>query len=115
MSLIPNHLNGPPALDAQVLVLNRVYSAIRIIDARRAFTLLAKQLAAVVSLEDGAYRHYDFHSWADIAELQATRPRRAVRATPEPKALQQRRGNRRSADVSAGAERRGNRLSLIHI
>jgi 5-methylcytosine-specific restriction endonuclease McrA len=70
MSLIPNHLNGPPALDAQVLVLNRVYSAIRIIDARRAFTLLAKQIAEVVSLEDGTYRNYDFHSWADIAELQ---------------------------------------------
>ena len=70
MSLIPNHLDGPPALDAQVLVLNRVYSAIRIIDARRAFTLLAKQIAEVVALEDGTYRNYDFHSWTDIAELQ---------------------------------------------
>ncbi len=58
------------ALDAQVLVLNRVYSAIRIVDARRAFTLLAKSIAEVISLEQGNFRNYDFGSWSDIAELQ---------------------------------------------
>lgn len=70
MSLVLDQLAGPRGLDAQVLVLNRVYSAIRIVDARRAFTLLAKRIAEVVSLEDGTYRNYDFASWADIAELQ---------------------------------------------
>lgn len=64
------HVNAVPALHAQVLVLNRIYTAIRIVDARRAFTLLAKQIAEVVALEDGTYRNYDFHSWTDIAELQ---------------------------------------------
>ena len=63
-------LTAGSALQAQVLVLNRIYTAIRIVDARRAFTLLAKQIAEVVALEDGTYRNYDFRSWADIAELQ---------------------------------------------
>ena len=58
------------ALDSQVLVLNRVYSAIRIVDARKAFTFLSKSVAEVISLEQGNFRNYDFGSWTDIAELQ---------------------------------------------
>lgn len=58
------------ALDAKVLVLNRVYTAIRVVDARRAFALLVKRAAEVVAVEDGAYSNYDFQSWTDIAELQ---------------------------------------------
>ena len=57
-------------LDAKVLVLNRMYSAIRVVDARRAFTLLIKNIAEVIAVEDGHYRNYDFETWADIAELQ---------------------------------------------
>ena len=38
------------ALDSKVLVLNRVYAAIRVVDARRAFTLLVKQAAEVIAL-----------------------------------------------------------------
>ena len=70
MTAIPHPADHTTALHAQVLVLNRVYSAIKIVDARRAFTLLAKQIAEVVALEEGNYRNYDFHSWTDIAELQ---------------------------------------------
>ncbi|MCH2145184.1 MAG: HNH endonuclease [Phycisphaerales bacterium] len=70
MSSIPHSMIETPALQAQVLVLNRVYTAIKIVDARRAFTLLAKQIAEVVALEEGTYRNYDLHSWTDIAELQ---------------------------------------------
>lgn len=57
-------------LDCKVLVLNRVYAAIRVVDARRAFSLLAKDVAEVIAIEDGAYRNYDFETWADIADLQ---------------------------------------------
>lgn len=61
-------LNG--ALDSQVLVLNRLYSAVRVVDARRAFCLLVKNIAEVIAVEDGTYRNYDWASWSDIAELQ---------------------------------------------
>jgi 5-methylcytosine-specific restriction endonuclease McrA len=57
-------------LDAKVLVLNRLYTAIRIVDARRAFGFLAKNIAEVIAIEDGVYRNYDWSSWADIGELQ---------------------------------------------
>ena len=57
-------------LDSKVLVLNRLYTAVRVVDARRAFCLLVKNVAEVIAVEDGTYRNYDWASWADIAELQ---------------------------------------------
>jgi len=56
-------------LDCNVLVLNRHYMAIRIVGARRAFSLLFRQLAEVVSLEEGAYSNYDFQSWCEVSEF----------------------------------------------
>ncbi|MCA9291700.1 MAG: HNH endonuclease [Phycisphaerales bacterium] len=58
------------SLDDKVLVLNRVYTAIRVISARRAFVMLFKQIAEVISIENGYYVNYDFESWADVAALQ---------------------------------------------
>lgn len=58
------------ALDSKVLVLNRLYMAIRVIPARRAFRLLIKNLAEVISVEEGQYYNYDFASWTDLASLQ---------------------------------------------
>lgn len=63
-------MSSASVLDSKVLVLNRVYAAIRVVDARRAFTLLAKDIAEVIAVEDGTYRNYDFSTWTDIAELQ---------------------------------------------
>jgi len=57
-------------LDAKVLVLNRVYAVIRVVDARRAFSLLAKQVAEIIAIENGAYRNYDLATWADLGALQ---------------------------------------------
>jgi hypothetical protein len=57
------------ALDCNVLVLNKHYMAIRIVGARRAFSLLCRQLAEVVSLEEGAYSNYDFQSWCEVSEF----------------------------------------------
>ncbi len=58
------------ALDSKVLVLNRLYMAVRVISARRAFRLLVKNLAEVISVEDGRYCNYDFQTWTDLAQLQ---------------------------------------------
>lgn len=57
-------------LDSKVLVLNRVYAAVRVVDARRAFTMLVKEIAEVVAIENGAYSTYSFSSWADAALYQ---------------------------------------------
>ena len=68
-SLDARTLDARP-LDAKVLVLNRLYAVIRIVDARRAFALLAKQAAEVIAFENGTYRNYDFETWADLGSLQ---------------------------------------------
>ena len=57
-------------LDTKVLVLNRLYAAVRVIDAYRAFTLLAKEAAEVISVEGGSWVGYSFDSWAQAAEYQ---------------------------------------------
>ena len=56
-------------LDCNVLVLNKHYMAIRIVGARRAFSLLFRDLAEVVSFEQGTYSNYDFQSWCEVSEL----------------------------------------------
>ena len=56
-------------LDCNVLVLNKHYMAIRIVGARRAFSLLFRDLAEVVSLEKGQYSNYDFASWCEVSRF----------------------------------------------
>ncbi|MGL4465163.1 MAG: HNH endonuclease [Planctomycetia bacterium] len=58
------------SLDLSVLVLNKLYMAVHIIPVRRAFVLLCKELAEVVSIEDdGQWSSYDFESWRDLSFL----------------------------------------------
>jgi 5-methylcytosine-specific restriction endonuclease McrA len=57
-------------LDAKVLVLNKLYLAIRVVSAKRAFTMLARGLAEVIQVDDGRYANYDFQSWADLSAFQ---------------------------------------------
>ena len=59
------------ALDASVLVLNKLFMAVHIISVRRAFCLLCKDLAEVVSLEDGQFTTYDFTTWREVSEYRA--------------------------------------------
>lgn len=66
---------GPPqprvsaALQANVLVLNRLYMAVHVVNVRRAFALLYRELAEVVHLEEGKFLNYDFRSWREVSEL----------------------------------------------
>jgi 5-methylcytosine-specific restriction endonuclease McrA len=55
------------ALNAQVLVLNKMWMAIRVVDARRAFSLLVRDLAEVIRVDDGSYTAHDFESWTDLS------------------------------------------------
>ncbi|TWU31527.1 HNH endonuclease [Novipirellula artificiosorum] len=56
-------------LDTNVLVLNRFYMAIRVINVRRTFTLLYRECAEVISHEDDQYISYDFESWCELSQL----------------------------------------------
>lgn len=68
-------------LNAKVLVLNKLYVAVRVVSARRAFSLLFRDIAEVIHVESGAvgpdgavgssqFVNYDFETWAEIAALQ---------------------------------------------
>ena len=56
------------ALNSSVLVLNKLYMAIQVTSARRAFSLLFKEQAEVVAVEEGHYNSYDFDSWVEASQ-----------------------------------------------
>ena len=63
-----------PPLNANVLVLNKFYQAIRVINVRRAFSLLCRDLAEVVHIETDAdgqsrWQNFDFLSWQELSAL----------------------------------------------
>jgi len=58
-------------LSSSVLVLNRFYMAVHVINVRRALTLLFRELAEVLHLEEGQYANYDFNSWREISAMKA--------------------------------------------
>ncbi|MBL7223448.1 MAG: HNH endonuclease [Candidatus Brocadiae bacterium] len=57
------------ALDASVLVLNKLYMPIHIVSARRAFALLCREVAEVLFVEDDRFEAYDFESWCELSAL----------------------------------------------
>jgi 5-methylcytosine-specific restriction endonuclease McrA len=68
MSSVVEAVARPNSLEASVLVLNRLFMAVRVVRAREAFVLLWKEIAEVVSVEDETYNTYDFSSWAEVSE-----------------------------------------------
>lgn len=61
-----------PSLSSSVLLLNRLYMALRVISAKRAMTLMYSDLAEVVSVEDGQYLSYDFNDWVEVSAAKAS-------------------------------------------
>ena len=63
------------ALSASVLVLNKHYQAVRVVNVRRAFSLLCKELAEVIHIETlpdgtvGQWQNLSFDSWTELSEL----------------------------------------------
>tara|TARA_R110002096_G_scaffold344921_2_gene537852 strand:+ start:100711 stop:101469 length:759 start_codon:yes stop_codon:yes gene_type:complete len=56
-------------LDSKVLVLNKLYMAVRVITARRAFVLLSRDSAEVIHADDGSYANYNLSTWTELSEL----------------------------------------------
>ncbi|MBP6508516.1 MAG: HNH endonuclease [Opitutaceae bacterium] len=74
------------ALDQPVLVLNRLWQAVNIIGARRAFALLARGHAQVVHNDDEDFRTFTMLDWMDfsvsnppLANLAVHTPTRTIR------------------------------------
>src|SRR5688572_15011424 len=58
-----------PAIQSSVLALNRHYMAVHILSVPRAFCLLYKGCAEVVSVEEGVFQAYDFDEWLETCLL----------------------------------------------
>lgn len=56
------------SLDGRVLVLNKFYLAVHVVSVRRAFCLLFKDLAEVITIDDGQHMAFDFASWREVSE-----------------------------------------------
>ncbi len=56
------------AINSHVLVLNKMWMAIRVINAKRAFSLLFRDLAEVIHVGDGSYIGHDFESWQSLSD-----------------------------------------------
>ncbi len=61
----------PSGLDSHVLVLNKHFAALRVTTARRAFSMIFKQIAEIISVEENQFQSYDFQSWCELSELRA--------------------------------------------
>ncbi len=68
----PSAAGAASGISSHVLVLNRMWMAIRVVDARRAFSMLFRDLAEVIRVDDGSYTAYDFDSWTDLSQLRHT-------------------------------------------
>lgn len=56
-------------LNAHVLVLNRLWMPVHVTSARRAFSLLVRDMAEAIHVDDGSYHGHDFSSWAELSLL----------------------------------------------
>jgi 5-methylcytosine-specific restriction endonuclease McrA len=58
----------PGVLCSSVLLLNRLYMALRVISARRAICMLYRNQAEVVHVENGKFLSYDFNDWVEVSQ-----------------------------------------------
>ncbi len=58
-----------PALNLHVLVLNRFFMAVHLVNVRQAFVLLYRHCAEVVDQENGQFAHYDFNTWRELSAM----------------------------------------------
>jgi 5-methylcytosine-specific restriction endonuclease McrA len=63
--------DGQGVLHSSVLVLNRSYVAVRVVNVRRAFVMLYRDAAEVIHIEEGNYANYDFDSWCELSMFYA--------------------------------------------
>lgn len=62
-------MSGSSVLDTNVLILNRFYMAIRVVNVRRAMTLLYRDCAEVIVMEQDQFASYDFETWCELSQM----------------------------------------------
>jgi 5-methylcytosine-specific restriction endonuclease McrA len=60
------------SLDASVLVLNKFFMAMNVVSVRRALTLLYKNSAEVVTIDEEKFASYNLETWKDVSSLKTS-------------------------------------------
>ncbi len=55
-------------LDMPVLVLNKHYMAFRVVAVRRAMLLVVRELAEIITCEEGCYSNHNLESWMELSQ-----------------------------------------------
>ncbi len=58
-------------LSTSVLLLNKLYQALRVVSAQRALTLIYTEHAEVVSVDGGLWSTYNFSDWTEVSQAMA--------------------------------------------
>ncbi len=58
-------------LNQSVLLLNRNYAALHVIDVRRSIVMLIRGVAEAIDFERKSFYNYDFRSWRDLSAFRA--------------------------------------------
>jgi len=61
-------------LDSSVLVLNKLYLPIHVVSARRAFSMLCREVAEVIHLDDDRFEAHTLESWCELSALREQFP-----------------------------------------
>lgn len=64
-------MESASSLNSSVLVLNKFFVAMNVVSVRRAITLLYKNTAEVVSVDNGRFNSYNLGTWRDVSLLKA--------------------------------------------
>lgn len=65
--MICNNKQCISLLNSKVLVLNKFFMALHVVTVRRAFILLCKESAEVVSIDNDKFNFYDLNSWRNVS------------------------------------------------
>jgi 5-methylcytosine-specific restriction endonuclease McrA len=68
---VSSDADPPGPLQASVLVLNRLYMAVHVVNVRRAIGLLCRDLAEVIHYEAGTFANHTFQSWLEMSLFRA--------------------------------------------
>lgn len=63
-----NYIVNGNCLACSVLVLNKHYMALRVINVRKALSMLYREHAEVIDYEDGVFSNHNFNSWQELSD-----------------------------------------------
>ena len=65
---------GPAVLNTHVLILNKFYTPINVVNVIKAFALLCKEVAEIITIEEGNFNTWKFDEWLEYSHMKYCSP-----------------------------------------